>query len=405
MIHVCFGLHDADGRYSKFIGTTMASIFEKTCAPVTIHLLHDATLTPANRDKFAYLAGRYEQSIIFHNVEELCPNEVNFLRERLADKIQTRFSIGAFYRLLLRQILGGGKAIYLDADIIVNLDIVELWRQDLKGFPLAAVPENSATQGHMLTNKFLLKAGIVHKEDYLCSGVIIFNLDRLNEKFFQYGVQFLADNQACESPDQDILNAFFSDNYLKLAHRFNSFVHIENEPPAQKIYHYAGNSFGLDLRNPYDVLWLENFSRTPWFDFDCLRHLAEEIHNTEDELALQMQWLISVTNTKRRVFFAEAKNLQAIATLLCAHDDDCFIESWRVSDELLPANFDELVAQMTAERGHTIFFIVDLNYIYIKAELSKRGFKEYEDFVDGLSFLSREQSGQTRPGRNFIKAL
>ena len=35
MIEVCFGLHDADGRYSKFTGTTLTSIFENTCAEVT----------------------------------------------------------------------------------------------------------------------------------------------------------------------------------------------------------------------------------------------------------------------------------------------------------------------------------------------------------------------------------
>ena len=29
MIHVCFGLYDKDGRYSKFTGTTIASIYKK----------------------------------------------------------------------------------------------------------------------------------------------------------------------------------------------------------------------------------------------------------------------------------------------------------------------------------------------------------------------------------------
>lgn len=109
MIHVCFGLHDSDGRYSKFIGAAIASIFANTFSPVTIHILHDDTLTADNRDKFSYLAGRYGQHVNFYNVEELCPNEVTFLRERLADKIKSRFSIGAFYRLLIKKFSARAK--------------------------------------------------------------------------------------------------------------------------------------------------------------------------------------------------------------------------------------------------------------------------------------------------------
>ena len=33
MIHVCFGLHDKDGRYSKFTGTAMTSLFENCNTP------------------------------------------------------------------------------------------------------------------------------------------------------------------------------------------------------------------------------------------------------------------------------------------------------------------------------------------------------------------------------------
>mgnify|MGYP002623641676 CR=1 FL=1 len=173
MIHVCFGLHDGDGRYSKFVGTTMASIFENTLAPVTIHILHDDSLSADNRDKFSYLAGRYAQHVNFHDVEEICADDIKFLRDKLADKIKLRFGIGAFYRLLIKKILAPlkiDKAIYLDADIIVNMDIDELWHRDLKNFPLAAVPEEIATLDMMVENKFVLRSGRVRKENYFCSG-------------------------------------------------------------------------------------------------------------------------------------------------------------------------------------------------------------------------------------------
>ena len=47
MIHICFSLHDETGRYSKFTGTAICSIFENTFLPpnsITVHILHDNTL-------------------------------------------------------------------------------------------------------------------------------------------------------------------------------------------------------------------------------------------------------------------------------------------------------------------------------------------------------------------------
>ena len=37
MIHVCFGLHDKHGTYSKFTGTAMASIFENLNTPPRVN--------------------------------------------------------------------------------------------------------------------------------------------------------------------------------------------------------------------------------------------------------------------------------------------------------------------------------------------------------------------------------
>ena len=141
MIHVCFGLHDKNGRYSKFTGTTIYSIFANTDSEVTVHILHDNTLTLDNREKFIYLAGRYGQTIKFYNVEELCAEKLQKLNS-LSGHFNDVYSPAANYRFLIAQILPSDidKVIYEDADIIVNLDIEELWRINLAGRPLAAVP-------------------------------------------------------------------------------------------------------------------------------------------------------------------------------------------------------------------------------------------------------------------------
>ena len=402
MIHVCFGLHDGDGHYSKFVGTTMASMFENVTYPppsLAVHILHDATLTDDNREKFSWLVGRYNQRVEFHNVDELCPEEIAYLREKLADKIRSRFSVGAFYRLLVKKLFGSGRMIYLDADIIVNMDIAEMWRADMKNFPVASVPEIDATHGRMITNKFLINAGLVRTEDYFCSGVTMFNLDAIYDSLFTDGVNFLSTYPQCESVDQDILNAFFSKNYLKLEQKFDSFVLAEKPPVAPKIYHYAGNGLGLNTSDAFDRLWLEYFSRTPWFDVDAIGNLAEEFRKTADNFALNIQMFMKACVERRRAFFVNPRNLEVMRLIFAVRDDELIVEE---RDE---NSLNELLSKMTEFREQRTFVIVHENYAAISAILHQRGFVENQDFVDGLKFMARAQCGQTPPEYHFIRAI
>ena len=402
MIHVCFGLHDADGRYSKFVGTTMVSIFENTDSPVTIHILHDATLTDDNRDKFSRLTEKYNRHLEFHNVEELCPDELNFLREKLADKIKTRFSIGTFYRLLIKKIFGEGKMIYLDSDIIANLDINELWQQDLQDYPLAAVPEIEATSNFMLKNKFLLNKGIVKMDNYFCAGVAIFNLDKIDERFFYDAIQFLADNPACESNDQDILNAFFSENYLKLVQKFDAFVIGERNwrlPLKKKIYHYAGICINLDFNDVYNRLFFENFAKTPWFNVEVLAGFGEQFRNEHDVMLLRNQKLMKLCAEHNRAFFLHPDDVEKAKEIFGIQDDEPIIEIHGKE------SVKELALKMRDMCDRRVFFIFYPNWILLGSFLAKCGFREYEDFVNGKTFLAREQGGDPPFEYNFIRNM
>ena len=142
MLHVCYGLYDKDGRYSKFTGTSMLSMFENIAAPphyVIVHILHDNTLSAENRDKFSYIAGMYSQTVKFYNVENLCSDKIAEFRQMMPTIDKTNVSIATLYRLLMPQVFPDDikKIIYLDADTIINIDIRELWQVELGDAPLA----------------------------------------------------------------------------------------------------------------------------------------------------------------------------------------------------------------------------------------------------------------------------
>ena len=389
MIHVCYGLHDKDGRYSKFTGTSMLSILENTGANVTVHILHDNTMTLANWQNFIYIAGKYGQRVEFHNVEKLCADKIQFLHDKLGG-MNNRFSIGTFFRLMVdKNILGGiSKFIYLDSDTIVNLDIRELWNCSIENHAIASVPEIQATRGYMITDKHLLHSNIVDLDDYFCAGVIMVNLDNLDDNFFEPGVQWLAENSQCECFDQDILNNFFSKTYLKLPEKFDAFVgvcrYLDNNALLPKIYHYAGNCLGLNFNDAYNKLFFTHFIKTPWFGLDAIQHLFDatrQIYIERQNFAIKLTKFLA---EKKRAFLVGPDNVDAVKTIFEVDDAEEFI----VSNE--PDAFQRLVDSLNDSRGSKVFFILIDNYADARAALTSLGFSAGVDFVDVTAFLHDE---------------
>ena len=187
MIHVCFGFIDNSGRYSKFAGASICSIFENTNQKVTVHIIHDNTLTESNREKFIELAENYRQQIRFYNLEKLKPEKLQWIREQLPWTAKSFLTIGALYRLFIPELLPDeiNRAIYLDSDTIVNLDLNELWTLNLENKPIAAVPEGLINGGNKigaLANHFVVKNGIATNIEYFNSGILVMDLQQVHSR-------------------------------------------------------------------------------------------------------------------------------------------------------------------------------------------------------------------------------
>lgn len=412
MIHVCYGLYDGDGRYSKFTGTSILSMFENLSAPpksVTVHILHDSTLTRSNCEKFIYLAGRYEQNIEFYNVERLCADKMEYLLDNINKIMQNHFrryvSIGAFYRLFIPMLNFGNvsKVIYLDGDTIVNLDIQELWQYPIGKYAIAAVPEIQATRDHMIQNKYLLKSGKVKVENYFCSGIMILNLEKFDKDFFYKAIQWRTENLQCECFDQDILNNFFSTNYCKLPEKFDSFVGVskslDNNVIFRKIYHYAGNTaLGFDMKNSHDKLFFSYFVKTPWFNEDTLSNMFEgvrQLYVEQKEFAIVLS---AISAGKERVFFVSADVTDVVKQIFAIKDTEEFIvENEKDSIKIL-------IESMKQSEGKKLAMVMVENFATVKPDLDNAGFIEGQDFIDATLFLS-DDHGFPLSAWRFLKSL
>lgn len=406
MIHVCYGLYDKTGHYSKFTGTSILSMFENTKEKVTVHIFHDDTLTEINRKKFLSVAKKYNQQIKFYNFDKICPEKIQYLREKLNSVFESRFSVGTFYRLMIDKNFFQGedveKIIYLDSDTVVNLDIAKLWEFKMNRFTIAAVPELYAAQRYMLTDKFLINTGKVPVIEYFCAGVIVINLEKLEDDFFYKGVQWLADNPKCECFDQDILNNFFFNTYRKLPPEFNSFVEIERRISDgkiyNKIYHYAGNvCLGFDMKNPYDNLFFTYFVKTPWFDMQFIENAYRIIQQIAIECKDLMIELTKILVGKERAFFVSDANIEAVKEIFDIKDNEEILSATNLE------SIKKLIESMKKSQGKKFYFIL-AKYKPVKEKLIDAGFVERKDFIDATLLLS-DKHGYPLPTDPILRYL
>ena len=419
MIHVCFGLHDKTGHYSKFTGTAMLSLFENcnSLRSITVHILHDNTLTRDNREKFIYLAGRYGQIVKFYNVEELCADKIAEFW-KLIPAIKTSWStIGTFFKFLIPKIVPSDidKCIYLDSDMIVNLDIAELWRVELDDKPLAAIPEmeaNAYDYKYYAKEKYLLIGNFVTYGDYFNAGLLVMNLNYLRnaESVIMNGIEWRGEHTQCNCFDQDIWNYLYSKNYVALPVKFDRFVSNEcsqgRTQIEQAIYHYSsGIGLGFQMNDPFNRLWMNYFMKTPWFNADSIGKLYNALRQQHVEFVRQqhvefksaMVQLSAMMSGKTRAFVILPQNLEAIKKIFAVCDDEEII----LFDS--PDSLPKMINAMNSGRGKKIYFVLLPKFPF--KILVNAGFVNGKDFLNGFDFLSEPNEPPSPNSYQLIQAL
>ena len=186
MIHICYGLRDESGNYSKYAGTSIQSLLDNTREEITIHILHDSTLSQDNRRKLTIIAYQHNQSIQFHNVEELAPEKLEFIQQKLPRLKNYWGTVASFYRALIPDFIDTDRVIYLDADVIVNLDIKEFWNVNLEDKPIAATPEMSSGRKSQPEEEVRVRfapclVNLVQPRDYFNAGVLLMDLNQVRK--------------------------------------------------------------------------------------------------------------------------------------------------------------------------------------------------------------------------------
>lgn len=340
-------------------------------------------MTEDNRNKFIQIANRYGASLKFYNVEELCADKINSYVELVPSVKTTRVSRAAFYKFLIPQILDEDieKVIYLDSDIIVNLDIKELWQIELEEHPIAAVLEVDNNSEISRWSQYV-RENIVKEENYFNSGVMLMNLKvlRNEEDNILTGIKFRGEYPKFTLFDQEIFNQCFETRVINLPVKFNRIIKESRNNGifsiSKEIYHYAGGKVGLGLSisDPFNRLWWSYFIRTPWFNVDTIDKIINDTSNS-------MLKLSDVPPSKARVFIVDEQHAYQIEKNFSVQDEEEVI----VVDTESEDSLQSLTDLMDSGKGKKIFFIGVPN---VAPKLKEMRFVEGKDFFNVFTFYS-----------------
>ncbi len=204
----------------NYVGPTLVSIYSasmnaKPGTKLNISVLVPGNISESKKSRFKVLDAKLDN----------CSIKLIDMGNAFKDLPETRWGEAAFYRLKLASVLKDyDKCIYLDGDTVVLEDLCDLYDNDLKDNYVGGVPD-----GFRLFRSYGSKIGIDNMDNYICSGVLLWNLKKIREDgkekdFETFLKKNVGKNDDMLFPDQDAINVVCYSKIMQLPFRYGAIV-------------------------------------------------------------------------------------------------------------------------------------------------------------------------------------
>ncbi|WP_174614782.1 DUF4422 domain-containing protein [Virgibacillus ihumii] len=210
---------------------------------------------------------------------------------------QTLPSSATYNRFVIFYLLKDLKRIlYLDSDMVVLDDLVDLFHTDMGEYPLAAVPDYIMTRclnikvnlpdGYPDLYTYLKTSLQMDKDDiakYFNAGLMLINFENMNPEMVGSELMEETEGKKYYFQDQDILNKYFRKNFMLLPSEYNVFNSSDQEfanipwtsmkkvqqaKQNPKIIHFAAshNKPWKHVGVPFDYYYWRYLRKTPYYE-------------------------------------------------------------------------------------------------------------------------------------------
>lgn len=288
----------SDNDYAPLVATTIYSILDHTKLHIDFYIL-DGGISMENVDKIKSL----RETLSNFSIEFIEIDTSQYFKDF---PTRVHFTASMYTRFLIPDLKPKiKKAIYSDVDVIFNGDIGELFKEDLEGKAMGAVP---FTYAYLLSDneqisEYKKRLGFSNKHEYFESGLLLIDFNCWRKNNFTEKLINCAKNsppEIIETPDQDVMNVVFDNNYKKLDNKYivapnrTKFMRLDSKTKRSVenpfIYHYAGHQKPWNYPGIEFAYHFWKYARlTPFYEelltgSHQLKDALEEIHKIEQEI-------------------------------------------------------------------------------------------------------------------------
>lgn len=269
----------SDNNYAQYLGVVLCSIFEnkKQGHSINVHVINGG-ISSENIKKLEILEERYNFNINYINIDK------NYFSDLF---ISDHISQATYYRILIPSLLKNkiNKVLYLDCDLIIQCDLLELFEINIDNYFVGAVEDDDSETKEVL--------GLSSSDSYFNAGVLLMNIEKWNNSnIAEETFEFIRNNpDKIKFWDQDALNYTLKNKWLIINKCFNlsaveakkiskdksntiinnSIIHFSGN---LKPWNFAYNGFGKEIYKKY-------LKKTPWNGEKCkdinIKNLVKKI--------------------------------------------------------------------------------------------------------------------------------
>ena len=229
---IFFAVNDA---YAMQLTVAIVSVLENNKdGHIVFHVL-SRDFSTANKERLEKLRIRYHNfTMVYHAIDEKLFADCNISIDYITIETYFRYAIAELCPDL-------DKALYLDADLVINRSLQELYNCDIEGYYCAGVSDL-----YIQECVYKKTIGLSEMDAYVNAGVLLLNLRKMREnKIFgrlMKNTVDLADQISYQ--DQDIINITFKGNIKTLDSIYNFTSHNVGAERYKRrkaaIIHYTG---------------------------------------------------------------------------------------------------------------------------------------------------------------------
>jgi lipopolysaccharide biosynthesis glycosyltransferase len=227
------------------LGATLSSLIQHCSDSSRLHLHFLCSgITPDEKKDIEYLAESHQFGGTIKFIDFNAKKQFGHLHSLHGDWTP-------YGRLLIPQLIPSEKVLYLDTDLVVLLDVLELEKFEQHHFPLAAAQGGDAVKSRD-ADFYINTLGFTPQTQVFNSGVLLFNLKAWNDQAMDQKCSAYekAHGDRFFSADQTLLNAVSAGDFAHLPGRYNRrWSPLDNviEEPENAIIHFIGSPKPWDL--------------------------------------------------------------------------------------------------------------------------------------------------------------